>query len=63
MEERGKKLAAAHEQGLERARTEATYGWDSTPISTARLSAEIWDVIKDKDWSLVGGSSFAAVEC
>ncbi len=42
-EERGKKLAAAHEQGLERARTEATYGWDSSPISTARMSAEIWD--------------------
>ena len=57
MEERGKKLAAAHEQGMERARTEATYGWDSTPISTARLSAEIWDVIRDKDWSLVGGGA------
>src|SRR6204780_2903575 len=56
MEERGKKLAAAHEQGMDRARTEATYGWDSTPISTARLSAEIWDVIRDKDWSLVGGA-------
>jgi acetolactate synthase-1/2/3 large subunit len=56
MEERGKKLAAAHEQGMERARTEATYGWDSTPISTARLSAEIWDVVRDKDWSLVGGA-------
>jgi thiamine pyrophosphate-dependent acetolactate synthase large subunit-like protein len=56
MEERGKKLAAAHAQGIERARTEATYGWDSTPISTARLSAEIWDVIRDKDWSLVGGA-------
>jgi len=54
-DDRGKKLAAAHEQGMERARTEATYGWDSTPISTARMSAEIWDVIRDKDWSLVGG--------
>jgi thiamine pyrophosphate-dependent acetolactate synthase large subunit-like protein len=56
MDERGRKLAAAHEQGLERARTEAAYGWDSTPISTARLSAEIWEVVRDKDWSLVGGA-------
>jgi acetolactate synthase I/II/III large subunit len=55
-EERGKKLAAAHEQGMERARTEATYGWDSTPISTARLSAELYDAIRDKDWSLVSGA-------
>ncbi len=56
MEARGKKFAAAHAQGLDRARTEATYGWDSTPISTARLFAEIYDVIRDKDWSLVGGT-------
>ena len=56
MDDRGKKLGAAHAQGLDRARTEATYGWDSTPISTARLSAEIYDVIRDKDWSLVGGT-------
>jgi len=56
-EERGKKLAAAHEQGMERARTEATYGWDSSPISTARLAAEIYEVIRDKDWSMVGGGA------
>jgi acetolactate synthase-1/2/3 large subunit len=56
-EERGKKLAAAHEQGMERARTEATYGWESSPISTARLAAEIYEVIRDKDWSLVGGGA------
>ncbi|HEY6346883.1 MAG TPA: thiamine pyrophosphate-binding protein [Bryobacteraceae bacterium] len=56
-EERGKRLAAAHAQGLERARTEATYGWDSSPISTARLSAELWDQIKGDDWSLVNGGA------
>ncbi len=31
----------------------AAVGWDATPISTARLSAELWDVIKAEDWSLV----------
>jgi len=55
--ERGKKLAAAHDQALERARTDATYGWDSSPISTARMSAEIWNQIKDQDWSLVSGAA------
>jgi acetolactate synthase-1/2/3 large subunit len=56
-EERGKKLAAAHDQAVERVRTDATYGWDSSPISTARMSAEIWNQIKDKDWSLVSGAA------
>src|ERR1051326_8292946 len=55
-EERGKKFAAAHGQALERARTEATYAWNASPISTARMRAEIWNVIKNKDWSLVGGT-------
>ena len=55
-EDRGRKLAAAHEQGMERARAEATYGWDSSPISLARLQAEMYDVMKNKDWSLVGGA-------
>ena len=39
----------AFEQGLE----QAAWGWDASPISTARLSAEIWNQIKDEDWSLV----------
>jgi len=56
-EERGKKLAEAHRQGMERARVDATFGWDSSPISTARMSAEVWEVIKDKDWSLVSGGA------
>lgn len=52
-EDRGKKLAAAHQQALERARTDASYAWDASPISTARMYAELWAQIKDKDWSLV----------
>jgi len=56
IDERGKALAAASAQALERVRTEATYGWDASPITTARLSVELWNVIKDKDWASVGGS-------
>ena len=54
-EERGKKIAAANAQALVRARTEATYGWDASPISTTRMSVELWNAVKDKDWALVGG--------
>jgi acetolactate synthase I/II/III large subunit len=51
--DRGKKLAAQHEEALRRARDEAAYGWDASPITTARLCAEIWGAIKNEDWSLV----------
>jgi len=49
---RGAKLAAAHQKALEDARTEATYAWDASPVSTARLCSEVWAAIKDEDWSL-----------
>jgi len=55
-EARGAKLAAAQQKALEAARAEATYGWDASPISTARLAAEVWGQIQNKDWSLVSGS-------
>jgi acetolactate synthase-1/2/3 large subunit len=51
--DRGKKLAAQHDEALRRARDEAAYGWDASPITTARLCAEIWGAIKQEDWSLV----------
>ncbi len=34
--------------------TTASYGWDASPISTARLAAETWAVIKNEKWALVG---------
>ena len=55
LQERGKRIAAANAQGLEQARIQATYGWNSSPISAPRLQAELWEVIKDKDWASVGG--------
>ena len=53
LEDRRKKLAEAQQVLSEQARIDATYAWDANPISTARLSAELWGQIKDKDWSLV----------
>ncbi len=53
LQERGQDLANKRQQALDQARTEATYAWDASPISTGRLCAELWGQIKDKDWSLV----------
>jgi len=50
--DRGKKLASQHEGALRRARDEAAFGWDASPITTARLCAEIWGAIKNEDWCL-----------
>ena len=35
---------------------EARRGWNSRPISTARLAYEIWQVIKDEDWVLTANT-------
>jgi acetolactate synthase I/II/III large subunit len=51
-DERGSGLAAARIKALDQARTEATYAWDASPISVARLCAELWAKIQDKDWTL-----------
>jgi len=32
--------------------TSATYAWNASPISTARVAAETWNVIKDENWCL-----------
>ena len=52
-DQRGKELAASHQAVFDRAREAAAVGWDSSPISTARLSMELWDQLKTEDWSLV----------
>ena len=56
-EARGAKLAAAHQRTQEQNRVRAAYGWDESPLSTARIAAEVWAQIKDKDWSLVSQSN------
>ena len=55
-DERRQALAEAHQRLLTRAREEAAYAWDASPISTARLHAELWAQIKGEDWSLVSSS-------
>ncbi len=52
--DRGQKLAKAHLAMVEQSKTDATIGWDSSPITTARMCAEVYDAIKNEDWSVVG---------
>ena len=58
--DRGAKIAAAHRQAMEAQRDAATSGWDASPISTARLSMELWAQIKNEDWSLVSNCQFVS---
>ena len=51
--ERGAKYAEAAKRAKEQALVQASYGWDSSPITTARVSAEIWNQIRNEDWSLL----------
>ncbi len=34
-------------------------GWDASPVSTARVYAELWPLIKDEDWCLASPSAFS----
>ena len=52
-EERGAKLAQASRAAAEASRVAASYAWEASPVTTARLSAELWAQIKNEDWSLV----------
>ncbi len=50
--DRAGKLRTEYRRAKERARAQASYGWDATPVSTARLSANLWNAIKNDKWCL-----------
>jgi acetolactate synthase I/II/III large subunit len=54
--ERGEKFAKAHLAMVEQSKIDATIAWDASPITTARMCAEVYNQIKDEDWSVVGTS-------
>jgi acetolactate synthase I/II/III large subunit len=60
LQERGAKIAAENQAGRARNRELAAIAWDASPITTARLSAEIWAQIKNEDWSLVSNDRFVS---
>jgi len=53
---RGAKLAEINKTNRDRDRQYAANGWNHSPLSTARVAAELWEHIKHKDWSLVSRS-------
>jgi len=56
--ERGEKARKAHAQVRQRILTQAAANaWDASPISSSRLSAEIWQQIRNENWALVSRDS------
>jgi len=56
--ERGDKARKGQSQARQRMLAQAAASaWDATPISAARLSAEIWQQIKNENWALVSRDS------
>ncbi len=52
---RAQRIGAEHAAQRERDKKEAAFVWDQSPISHPRLAHELWEAIKDKDWSMVAG--------
>jgi thiamine pyrophosphate-dependent acetolactate synthase large subunit-like protein len=44
--------AKMHRQMKSRDKEASANGWDASPVSTARLSAEVWNAIKGEKWCL-----------
>ena len=57
-EARGTKWTEASRKAMEDTRVAASYGWDASPISTSRVTAELGAQIKNEDWSLVSEALF-----
>jgi acetolactate synthase I/II/III large subunit len=58
VEARGAMHKAAWSKAVDQDRVNASYGWDSSPVSTARLSMELWGQLKNEDFSLVNDTVF-----
>ena len=52
------RLEAQYKKNREQALAQATLGWESSPLTPARISAELWPLIQNEDWSLVGNDQF-----
>jgi acetolactate synthase I/II/III large subunit len=45
----------SHAANYERARLAIAEDWDAVPVSTARVAAELYELIKNEDWAMVSG--------
>lgn len=53
---RGEKISEQHAAIWAKARLDASYAWDASPVSVARLCAELWAQIRNEDWCLASQS-------
>jgi thiamine pyrophosphate-dependent acetolactate synthase large subunit-like protein len=58
MQTRAAAISERHRDERARALADARYGWSASPVSLARLCAEIWAQIEHDDWSLVSRQTF-----
>ena len=55
--EREEAMRRAYDEMRQQAQVEATYAWNASPISTARMCIELWQQIRNRDWSMVSRTS------
>ena len=55
-EQRKTELGQVHDATWAGWRAHAETVWDQSPVSTPRLAAEVWEVVKDYDWVLTAGT-------
>ncbi|MCZ6563757.1 MAG: thiamine pyrophosphate-binding protein [Deltaproteobacteria bacterium] len=56
VEDRRKQLSRQHDEIRGNSQVDLKRRWDENPISPPRMTHEIWQVIKDEDWTLVAGA-------
>ena len=59
IEARGQKLRDAWKGIAGRAREDAALTYNASPISGARLFAELWDVVKTEDWAFLTPNAYS----
>jgi len=55
---RESRFRSMHDKMTEVTKQHAAIGWDASPVSVPRLCMEIWDQIKDLDWTMLGSFPF-----
>jgi thiamine pyrophosphate-dependent acetolactate synthase large subunit-like protein len=56
---RGQKMRDAFKAFAARAHADGALGWDSTPISGARMFAELWNQVKNEDWAFMSPNNYS----
>jgi len=51
-------MAEAHARQWQQGIDDAHYGWEASPVSLARIAAELWPLVKNEDWSFVSPQGF-----